>query len=238
MNKRGEYSSVLVTGEMLLLLLFVISAAIITVGLYRALNPSQQGNFESFRTLNEAVTNLLDSPETECWDHFLITSGNALTGFGKFKDQVTRVDILGFDFLDADEVLLRPEVKCPRDSSCLAMCDVSSLGDSTSVKTDCNGNRLLDIKTYQNVTDFKLTRETYHPHAANLAGLSDLIYFGDETNLEYFLLVKEGKSDAYTIVLARPNDIIGLDPIHNFKNCHNLKELTTKDQISQVTQIK
>ena len=231
MNKRGDITSFSLL-ELGLIVLFIVCAIIIGIALGRILNPSQQGNFESFRTLTEGIDILLDSEEDKCWDLFLITEGNALVGFGKEQSQVIRVDywdngILG-DYLDPDEVINRPEQKCEHGSSCLAMCNVDSGRNNGAQKGDCDGQKLLDVKKYPQVKDFKLTRETYNPDAANLAGLSDLLYLEIETDLEYFLIVKDGKPNDYTIVLARPEHVIGLDPTRNFKNCHNLNEIKGK----------
>ncbi len=237
MNKRGDITAFSLL-ELGLVVLFIISAIIIGIALGRLFNPSQQGNFESFRTLTEGIDILLDSEEDKCWEHFLITEGNSLVGFGKEQSQVKRIDNLWrtedsftgsiADYLAPDEVINRPEQKCEHSSSCLVMCNVDSGANDAAQKGDCNGRKLLDVKKYPKVKEFKLTRETYNPDAANLAGLSDLLYLGIETDLEYFLIVKDGKKDDYTIVLARPEHVIGLDPTRNFKNCHNLKAISGK----------
>ena len=82
MEKRGEITAVSLL-ELGLIILFVVSAVIIGIALGRILNPSEQGNFESFRTITEAVDMLVKSDEDKCWDHFLITSDSVLAGFGK-----------------------------------------------------------------------------------------------------------------------------------------------------------
>ncbi len=240
MNKRGDITAISLL-ELGLIVLFIISAVIIGIALGRILNPSQQGNFESFRTLTEAIDILLESEEDKCWEHFLITDGNALAGFGKEQSVVERVDYRGTgsiidffgipDYLNPDEKINRPEIRCERGSSCLAMCNIASGGNDASQAGDCSDSKLLDIKKYSKVRDFKLTRETYNPEGANLAGLSDLLYFGTETDLEYFLIVKDGRKNDYTVVLARPEHIIGLNPKRNFKNCHNLKIITGKNRV-------
>src|SRR3989344_589903 len=91
MNKRGDITAISLL-ELGLIVLFIISAVIIGIALGRILNPSQQGNFESFRTLTESIDILLESSEDKCWEHFLITEGNALVGFGKEQSQAKRID--------------------------------------------------------------------------------------------------------------------------------------------------
>ena len=85
---------------------------------------------------------------------------------------------------------------------------------------------MLDIKQILNVSEFKLTRESFDYEKKETDQLSDLLYFGSEGDLEYFIIFKTGTHPNYIITLAKPEHVLGLNPQRSLKNCHNLKEVT------------
>ena len=231
MKKRGDITALSLL-ELGLLVIFVIGAVIIGIWIAKLLQPSMQGNFESFKTLSEGIQKLSESDESACWDHFLITDDVALAGFGKNDGEVTREDYLfeGGTWYDwswgADETINRPlpPNKCPPDKSCLTICNIDSGSNLGAETDDCSNEDLLDAKIYQNITRFEYARAPFKYGDQTVYGkMADLLFFGSERGeLEYFIIFKHGISPNQIITITRPEFIQGLVPGSNLLNCHNL----------------